>query len=75
MLVQLNKCVVVSGSVLLRGHSNDGCLASSILFVCSELGQGTTSCSEEYCFGVMHCGMVFVTLCYQLLRYVLTMLV
>ena len=31
MLVQLNKCVVC-GSDLLRGHSGDGCLTSSILF-------------------------------------------
>ena len=26
MFVQLNKCVVVCGSVLQRGHSDDGCL-------------------------------------------------
>ena len=32
MLVQLNKCVVVCGSDLQRGHSGDGCLSSSILF-------------------------------------------
>ena len=32
MLVQLNKCVVVCGSDLQRGHSGDGCLTSSILF-------------------------------------------
>ena len=32
MLVQLNKCVVVCGSVLQRGHSGDGYLTSSILF-------------------------------------------
>ena len=32
MLVQLNKCVVVSGSDLQRGHSGDGCLTASILF-------------------------------------------
>ena len=31
MFVQLNKCVVVCGSVLQRGHSGDGCLTSSIL--------------------------------------------
>ena len=44
--------------------------------VCSELGQGTTGCSGECCFGVMYCGMVFVTLlCCRLLRYVLTMVV
>ena len=24
-------------------------------FVCSELGQGTTGCSGECCFGVMYC--------------------
>ena len=28
--VQLNKCVVVCGSVLQRGHSGDGGLSSSI---------------------------------------------
>ena len=32
MFVQLNKCVVVCGSVLQRGHSGDGCLTSLILF-------------------------------------------
>ena len=32
MKVQLNKCVGVCGSDLLRGHSGDGCLSSSILF-------------------------------------------
>ena len=32
MLVQLNKCVVVCGSVLQGGHSGDGCLTSSIFF-------------------------------------------
>ena len=32
MLVQLNKCVVVCGSNLQRGHSGDGCLSSMILF-------------------------------------------
>ena len=32
MLVQLNKCVVVCGSDLQRGHSGDGCLSSSNLF-------------------------------------------
>ena len=32
MLVQLNKCVVMCGSDLHRGHSGDGCLSSSILF-------------------------------------------
>ena len=32
MCVCVNKCVVVCGSVLQRGHSGDGCLSSSILF-------------------------------------------
>ena len=32
MFVQLNKRVVVCGSVLQRGHSGDGCLTLSILF-------------------------------------------
>ena len=32
MFVQLNKWVVVCGSVLQRGHSGDGCLTSSIWF-------------------------------------------
>ena len=32
MFVQLNKCVVVCGSVLQIGYSGDGCLTSSILF-------------------------------------------
>ena len=32
MFVQLNKCVVVCGSVLQRGHSGDGYFTSSILF-------------------------------------------
>ena len=32
MLVQLNKCVVVCGSDLQRGHNGDGCLTLSILF-------------------------------------------
>ena len=32
MFVQFNKCVVVCGSVLQRGHSGDGCLTSAILF-------------------------------------------
>ena len=32
MLVQLNKCVIMCGSDLQRGHSGDGCLSSSILF-------------------------------------------
>ena len=58
ILVQLNKCVVMCGSDFLRGHSGDGCLSSPIFknmksqgtFVWSELGQGTTGCSGEYCF-------------------------
>ena len=32
MLVQLNKCVVVCGSDLQRGHSGNGGLSSAILF-------------------------------------------
>ena len=32
MFVQLNKCVVVCGSVFKRVHSGDGCLTSSIVF-------------------------------------------
>ena len=32
MLMQLNKCVVVCGSDLQRGHSGDEYLSSSILF-------------------------------------------
>ena len=32
MLVQLNKCIVVCGSDLQRGHIGDRCLSSSILF-------------------------------------------
>ena len=32
MFAQLNKCVVVCGSVLQRRHSDDGFLTSSILF-------------------------------------------
>ena len=32
MLMQLNKCVVVCGSDLQRGHSGDGCLSPSTLF-------------------------------------------
>ena len=31
MLVHLNKCVVVCGSDLQRGHSGDGYLSSSML--------------------------------------------
>ena len=53
MFVQLNKCVVV----FQRGHSGDGCLTLSILFKYErsrELGQGTTGCSGECCFGVMY---------------------
>ena len=63
MFVQLNKCVVVCGSVLQREHSGDGCLTSSILFkyercmghlFFSELGYGATGCSGECCFGMMY---------------------
>ena len=32
MLVQLNKCVVVCGSDIQRGHIVDGCLSLLILF-------------------------------------------
>ena len=32
ILVQLNKCVVVCGSDLQRGQSDDRCFSSSILF-------------------------------------------
>ena len=61
MLVQLNKYVVCC-SDLQRGNNGDGCLSSSILFkyersriiVCSDLGQATTGCSGECCFGVMY---------------------
>ena len=64
MFVQLNKFVVVCGSVLQRGHGGDGCLSSSVLlkyersmehlFVLSwtmvqRVARG------EYCFGVMYC--------------------
>ena len=35
MLVPLNKCVVVCGSDLQRGHCGDRCLSSSILYECS----------------------------------------
>ena len=34
MYVQLNKCVVLYGSVLQRGHSGAGYLTSSVLFKC-----------------------------------------
>ena len=37
MLVQLNKCVVVSGSDLQRGHSGAGCLSSSIFSVVRDI--------------------------------------
>ena len=49
--------------MICKGGSGDGCLSSSILFkyessrgtfVCSELGQGTTGCSGECYFGLMH---------------------
>ena len=86
MLVQLNKCVVVCGSHLQRGHSGYRCLSSLILF--------KYECSMGHCLFwvgpgydgflggsvVSECctvsGMVFVTLlCCRLLMYVLTMLV
>ena len=38
MLVKLNKCVVMCGSDLQRGHSGAGCLTSSILFNMSVVG-------------------------------------
>ena len=33
------------------------CLSMSVVWdiVCSELGQGMTGCSGEWCFGVMYC--------------------
>ena len=84
MLVQLNKCIVMCGSDLQRGHSGEGCLSSSILF--------KYECSMGHLFvlswarlrrvarGVLFrsdvSGMVIVTLlCCRLLRYVLTMVV
>ena len=83
MLVQLNKCVVVCGSDLQRGHSGDGCLTSSILFkyercrghlfVLSWARLRRVSVVSELC---TVSGMVFVTLlCCRMLRYVLTMVV
>ena len=64
MFAQLNKCVVVWGSVLQRGHSGDGCLTSSILFK-YERSRGylfvlswarlRRVAREECCFGVMDC--------------------
>ena len=87
MLVQLNKCVVVCGSDLQRGHSGDGCLTSSILFkyernmgnllVLSRarvrrVARGGGVVSELCTVS----GMVFVTLlCCRLLKYVLIMVV
>ena len=42
--------------------------------VCSDLGQGTTGCSWECCFGVMY--YEWYGVCdFVVLRYVLTMLV
>ena len=41
MLVQLNKCVVVCGSDLQRGHRGDRCLSSWILF--------KYECSMKHC--------------------------
>ena len=86
MLVQLNKCVVVCGSDLQRGHSGDGCLTSSIvfkyersrghLFVLSWVRVRRVArviVVSEWC---TVSGMVFVTLlCCRLLRYVLPMVV
>ena len=52
------------GSVLQRGHSDDGCLTSSILFK-YERGRGylfvlswarVPRVTRECCFGVMYCG-------------------
>ena len=85
MFVQLNKCVVVCGSVSQRGHSGDGCLTSSILFK-YERSRGHLFVLSwarvrrvdrgECCFGVMYCEWYGVTLlCCWLLRYVLTMVV
>ena len=66
MLVQLNKCVVVCGSDLQRGHRGDGCLSSLFLFKyeCS-LGhvfvlswarvRRAARGGGECCFGVMYC--------------------
>ena len=86
MLVQLNNCVVVCGSDLQRGHSGDGCLTLSILFIYERsrgqlfvlgwamvLRVARGSVISEWC---TMSGMVFVTLlCCRLLRYVLTMVV
>ena len=47
-------------------------------FVCSELGQGTTGCSGECCFGVMYCewyGVCDFVVVSVVVRYVLTMVV
>ena len=38
MFVQLNKYVVVCGSVLQKEHGGDGCLTSSIFFNMSVVG-------------------------------------
>ena len=64
MFAQLNKCVVVCGSVLQRGHSGDGCLTSSILFK-YERSRGhlfvlswarvRRVARGECCFGVLYC--------------------
>ena len=62
ILVQLNKCVILFGKwgiVVMRVCLRRFCFNMSGTFVCSELGQGTTSCPGD-CF-------------FQLLRYVLTM--
>ena len=62
--MQLNKCVVVCGSDLQIGHSGDGCLTSSILFI-YERSRGhlfvlswarvRRVARGECCFGVMYC--------------------
>ena len=59
ILVQLNKCVVVCGSVLPRGNSSHGFWSSLILFKYdSNVGHlfvlswvRVPGCSEECCFG------------------------
>ena len=64
MFVQLNKCVVVCGSVLQREHSCGGCLTASILFK-YERSRGhlfvlswarvRRVARGKCCFGVMYC--------------------
>ena len=82
MLVQLNKCVVVSGSDLQRGHSGDRCclrrfcLSMRHLFVLSWVRVQRVARYGGVLFrSDVLSGMVFVTLlCCRLLRYVQTML-